>query len=203
MTKALSWLLPLWFLGPASAAQAPARATISETCAPWDGPAFEITIPLDATTSATIVTVAIWKAANISRSTTFRFPDSTQTLGAAWMLTHAGKHEDLTGWITLASVQADQPISGSMVFTSRSGRRISRTFRAEWRNRRAICGDVVTATDSTTTEGSATEPPRGPRRLVSVLVRPQSARQRGQTPLPSCPHRRTSVTGPRSCTIVQ
>jgi hypothetical protein len=123
-------------------AQSPARATISVSCAPWDGPAFELSIPSDTTTSASIITVAIWQAADIQRPATFRFPDSTQQVGAAWLITHAGKPEELIGSVTVISVLVGQPVVGSIAFTRAGGLRIDHAFRAEWRARRAICGIV-------------------------------------------------------------
>ena len=84
-----------------AAAPAPARATINNSCAPWDGPAFVVTVPSDDTTSTSVITVAIWQEAHITRPTVFRVPDNSGRVGVAWLLTHAGTQEDLAGSISL------------------------------------------------------------------------------------------------------
>jgi hypothetical protein len=141
MNTPLMLMLLAALSGPVeSAATAPARAKINATCAPWDGPAFELTIPSNDTTSASTVTVAIWQAAGIERPTVFRFPDHTQHVGAAWLLTHAGKREELTGSISLTSVLVGQPVIGAIRFTGANGLKVVRAFRAEWGTRREICG---------------------------------------------------------------
>jgi hypothetical protein len=122
-----------------AAAPPPARATIDISCAPWDGPAFVLTIPSDETTSTSVVTVAIWQEARIARPTVFRLPDNTGRVGVAF-LTHAGKREDLAGSISFDSVAAGKPVIGSINFTSAGGLRIERQFRAAWGTRREFCG---------------------------------------------------------------
>ena len=137
--------LPLLFLalvGPAPvSAQAPARATINVSCAPWDGPAFELTIPTGNTTTAPVVGVAIWQAADIAAPTVFRFPDETQRVGAAWLRTHADKQERLSGSISLPSVVVGQPVIGTASLATAAGVKIERAFRAQWGTRRARSPD--------------------------------------------------------------
>jgi hypothetical protein len=117
-----------------------AAATISGSCAPWDGPAFDVRIPTDDTPSASIVTVSIWRTARLVGPTVFRFPDATQTLGAATLLTHAGQAEQLAGSMSLGVVEEGKPVVGSIAFSAPGGIKINRSFRATWKTVWQLCG---------------------------------------------------------------
>lgn len=121
-------------------AAAPSPATVNASCAPWDGPAFELTFAADDTRLAGLVTVAIWQAPEISQPTTFRFPDDRQQTGAAWLVTRAGAHRNLSGTVTLSPVAAGRPVTGSVHLVEAGGRAIDRTFRATWGSRQVFCG---------------------------------------------------------------
>jgi hypothetical protein len=56
------------------------HATVNRDCAPWDGAAFTVSIPLG---DGTIIDLSIWKSSDIRLPTTYSFPDETGQVGNA------------------------------------------------------------------------------------------------------------------------
>ena len=156
-----------------AAAPAPARATI-DACAPWDGPAFVLTIPSDDTTSTSVVTVAIWQEARrLTRPTVFRLPDNTGRVGVASLLTHAGKREDLAGSISFDSVAAGKWVIGSINFTSAGGLSDRAAIPCRVGNKTGILWNLITLPKPEVPMTVASSRIR--RRLAAALVLPPPA----------------------------
>lgn len=119
----------------------PTAATIEASCAPWDGPAFEVRLPRDSSAPVPELRIAIWQSPNLRRPSVFHFPDSTQQLGVAQVQRNDGEFELLNGTVSLGPVQVGQPVTGSLRLTrARGGAVIERTFRATWIARMHMCG---------------------------------------------------------------
>lgn len=115
-------------------------ATIEASCAPWDGPAFEVRMPLDSAAMPAL-RIAIWKSPNVPQPSEFRFPDTTQQVGVAHLLHEDGEFEPLSGTVSFGPVQVGQPVTGSVRLTrARGGALVERTFRATWVTRTYLCG---------------------------------------------------------------
>jgi hypothetical protein len=113
------------------------RASVDRDCAPWDGSAFRISIPLD---SGSVIEVSIWRSPDLQAPIKFSFPDPTLSAGEAVLRSRFGSSEPLTGSITFWRLGADDPLEGDFNFAARGGERFSGGFKAEWRNRAAYCG---------------------------------------------------------------
>ena len=112
-------------------------ATINRDCAPWDGGAFTVSIPFDATT---ILTISIWQSPDIKFPVTFSFPDATGQIGIAYILPELGPLQQLSGEISFWRVAEGIPVEGEFSFTTVSGRQFKGKFEAEWGNEIVYCG---------------------------------------------------------------
>lgn len=125
-------------------AQPPGRPTaaVAElSCAPWDGPAFEVRLPLDPSAPTPQVRIAIWRSPDIGTPSVFQFPDATQELGVAQVQHDDGTFEPLSGTVSFGPLRIDQPVTGSLrLIRARGGAAIERTFRAAWMPRQFLCG---------------------------------------------------------------
>ena len=77
--------------------QEPARvfpAKVNRDCAPWDGSAFTVQIPLN---EGTVLDISIWRTPEIKVPITFSFPDHSGQAGNAILISHVGLPERLTG----------------------------------------------------------------------------------------------------------
>jgi hypothetical protein len=112
-------------------------ATINRDCAPWDGAAFTVSIPMD---NGAIINISIWHAPDIKRPATFSFPDITGQVGNAAYLSPSGENEQLSGKISFQRVGDGNPVEGEFRFTSQRGEQFNGKFKAEWGNRIVMCG---------------------------------------------------------------
>jgi hypothetical protein len=111
-------------------------ATISRDCAPWDGSAFTVSIPHD----ATVIYVSIWQSPSIKLPVTFTLPDETGRVGYAYTLSELGSLEELSGEVFFWRVDEGIPLEGRFRFTTERGERFEGRFVAEWGSQMAYCG---------------------------------------------------------------
>ena len=137
---ALALLATLLAAAPLPAITLP--ATVRTDCAPWDGPAFTITVPLARRTAepATVLTIAIWKPADGRTPLSFVFPrDGAQ--GSVTLQPRPGVSGLLSGQVRFRSLNPRQPVEGSFDLVSRGGEIVRGTFRARWEfGQRMLCG---------------------------------------------------------------
>ena len=112
-------------------------ATISRDCAPWDGAAFTIKIPIH---QGAILDISIWQSPDIHRSITFSFPNETLQTGNVSLIPRFGQPEQLTGTVWFKNVREGMPIEGRFSLTSESGARLEAKFVAEWDDQIVYCG---------------------------------------------------------------
>jgi hypothetical protein len=112
-------------------------ATISRDCAPWDGAAFTVKIPLDPGGS---LVISIWQAPDIKFPKSFSFPDETRQVGNAILMPPAGLPEQLTGTVFFTHVNDREPVEGEYQFLTGTGRQFRGQFQAEWDDQMALCG---------------------------------------------------------------
>jgi hypothetical protein len=137
---ALALLASLLAAAPLPAKTLP--ATVRTDCAPWDGPAFTITVPLARRSAEppTMLTIAIWKPADGHTPLSFVFPrDGSQ--GSVTLQPRPGVAGLLTGQVRFRSVLASHPVEGSFDLISPGGQIVRGRFRALWeRSQRTLCG---------------------------------------------------------------
>jgi hypothetical protein len=120
--------------------QAPAQifpAMINRDCAPWDGSAFTVSIPMNGGTS---INISIWKAPDIKFPVTFSFPDNTGQVGNASYRLASGDYKQLSGKIFFQRVDEGNPVEGRFEFVTETGRQFNGQFKADRRNLVMMCG---------------------------------------------------------------
>lgn len=111
-------------------------ATINRDCAPWDGSAFTVSIPIE----ESIINVSIYQSPDIEFPVAFSFPDETMRDGIALLLLPAGFSEQLTGKVWFQRVDEKEPVQGRFRLASEKGKPFDGTFIAEWENQAVYCG---------------------------------------------------------------
>ena len=120
-------------------------ATVQGSCAPWDGAAFAVSMPvdsLDAALRGATLAISIWKAPDLPAST-FTFLEAAggyRDSGAAVLQTKGDKYQRLTGTVSFTQVRTDAPVDGSFDLVTQDARRLSARFHATWKHERVICG---------------------------------------------------------------
>jgi hypothetical protein len=114
-------------------------ATVNRDCAPWDGPAFRLSIPLDRHPEAVIL-VSIWKSPSLRGRTALTFSDGTDQAGSASLSGTSGQLEPLSGSVVLNGVDEAQPVEGSFDLVTETGSRFTGRFSAAWGDLQALCG---------------------------------------------------------------
>jgi hypothetical protein len=112
-------------------------AVINRDCAPWDGAAFTVKIPLDPGGS---LDISIWQAPDIKFPKSFSFPDETGQVGNAILVPPVGLPEQLTGTVFFTHVDVRDPVEGEFQFLTETGQRFRGQFQAEWDARMVLCG---------------------------------------------------------------
>lgn len=110
-------------------------ARVDRDCAPWDGPAFTITIP----ESAGDVMISIWQEPGLHTASRFRFPDPTGRWGSALLHTGDDRWVELRGNVALRSVTPGEPMWGRLDLTDADGWRLRGEFQAEWETLAVYC----------------------------------------------------------------
>jgi hypothetical protein len=111
-------------------------ATVGRDCAPWDGPAFTVSIPVE----ESVIVISMSRAPDRSLPVTFSFPDETMRAGNAFLLLPAGLPEQLTGNVTFWRVDPGLPVEGTFAFRSETGGQFEGRFKAEWDRQPVYCG---------------------------------------------------------------
>jgi hypothetical protein len=127
----------LTFLGRDQASLQTFSATVHRDCAPWDGAAFTVRVPMR---DGTLIDISIWQSPDIMFSKTFSFPDDTGQVGNAILIHPVGLPDMLSGNVAFQRVQAGMPIEGRFNFTSERGGQFEGQFLAEWDEQIIMCG---------------------------------------------------------------
>ena len=112
-------------------------ATINRDCAPWDGSAFTVSIPMSA---GAVIDISIWQSPDIKFSKTFSFPDNTGQVGNVSIRSASGEYEQLSGTVFFQRVDEGSPVSGRFELATEAGQRFEGQFEAGWENQIALCG---------------------------------------------------------------
>lgn len=110
-------------------------ATINRDCAPWDGAAFTVSIPLDNGG----IQVSIYQSPELSLPATFTFPDETLMEGSALLLVPVAMPEPLSGRVTFQRVERGIPVEAMFDLITQTGQEFKGKFRAEWGNEVVYC----------------------------------------------------------------
>lgn len=111
-------------------------ASVNRDCAPWDGSAFTVSIPLDEET----ITFSIYQPPDIQRYVRFSFPDETLRKGHAMLVLPVDVPEMLTGQVSFQRVEQGVPVEGQFDLSTEGGRHFKGAFLAEWGNETVYCG---------------------------------------------------------------
>ena len=113
-------------------------ANIQKDCAPWDGPAFTVAIPMD---EGTAVSISIWQSPEeIKSPVAFQFPDNSAQVGNASVMLPEGMPEELSGKVSFDRFGPEGPVSGQFELTNADGQQLIGTFVAEWNEVNMLCG---------------------------------------------------------------
>jgi len=116
---------------------------VSRDCAPWDGPAFSVSISTVANAKKVeppILHVSIWQSPNLKSGGRFVFPDLSQRIGAAFIEPSSGSETPLRGTVTFTKVMSGETVEGQFDFLDPNGRRYAGRFSANWTAISASCG---------------------------------------------------------------
>jgi hypothetical protein len=120
--------------------QEPARifqATVVRDCAPWDGSAFRVTIPMS---DGNNIDISIWKSPDIKIPVTFSFPDDTGQVGNASYRSATDEYKQLSGTVFFWNVNEGSQVKGKFELTAEDGQQFEGQFEAEWNDQIALCG---------------------------------------------------------------
>ena len=112
-------------------------AVVNRDCAPWDGSAFTVSIPLRDGSS---LAISIYKSPKIKFPVSFSFPDELMKNGNAMLRSPIGSLEQLTGKVWFQRVEQGIPVEGRFQFQSEAGMQFEGRFIAEWENELIYCG---------------------------------------------------------------
>ena len=104
-------------------------ATINRDCAPWDGPAFTVSIPYE---PGSYINISIWQEPEIKLPARFSFPDETMRVGSVTFLLRYSHSVELTGTVFFWRVKQGSPVEGEFDLITEAGQQLSGTFKAEW-----------------------------------------------------------------------
>ena len=112
-------------------------ATVTRDCAPWDGSAFTVVVPMEA---GGVINVSIWQAPDIKLPVTFSFPDNTGQVGNASYQLASGEYEQLSGTVFFQRVAEGSQVEGKFELVTETGQRFEGQFKAEWEEQLMMCG---------------------------------------------------------------
>ena len=113
------------------------QGTVSRDCAPWDGGAFTVKIPIS---SEETIDISIWQTPQISSPSKFSFPDNTMQVGSAVLIHTVTLPEMLTGEVWFEGVSEEKPVEGRFRLKSERGDEFVGRFVAEWDHQIVLCG---------------------------------------------------------------
>jgi hypothetical protein len=128
----------LWF-ALSTENQTPAQiypATINRDCAPWDGSAFTVSIPMQGAR----ISISIYQSPDIKYQTTFSFPDESGQTGNAFLLQNQILAEQLNGKVSFRRVEEENQVEGTIDLITNAGEHFKGEFIAEWKNEIVYCG---------------------------------------------------------------
>lgn len=111
-------------------------ATVNRDCAPWDGSAFTVSIPMEGAN----ISISIYQTPDIKFPTTFSFPDNTMSVGNALLILPIDSPKPLTGKVSFQRVQQGSPVEGRFDLTTATGEKFKGKFIAKWGNEIVFCG---------------------------------------------------------------
>ena len=111
-------------------------ATINRDCAPWDGSAFTISIPIRSGS----LYISIYQSPDIQHPTTFQFPDDTMSVGNAVLMLPIDSAAQVRGSATLQPVEQGLPVEGTFDLVTETGDQLKGKFSAEWGDEIIYCG---------------------------------------------------------------
>lgn len=111
-------------------------ATINRDCAPWDGAAFTVSIPLN----GLVMDISVYQSPDIRSPITFSFPDQTGRAGRAITILPVGLPEELSGSVTFQRVEQRSPVEGKFDLVTDTGQQYKGRFIAEWGSEIVYCG---------------------------------------------------------------
>jgi hypothetical protein len=112
-------------------------ATINRDCAPWDGSAFTILIPISDKAN---IAISIYQSPSIRRPMTFSFPDETMRVGNASLLFQDNSSQQLSGRVFFQHVEQGVLTEGKFDLHTETGEQFKGRFQAEWGNEVVMCG---------------------------------------------------------------
>lgn len=115
-------------------------AIINRDCAPWDGSAFTITIPLQGAPSHSAISISIWQSPNIAFPASFNFPDESGQTGSAVYRSAPDTWEQLQGKVSFRRVQPGDPVEGFFSFSTKGGEIFEGRLVATWGDQIVYCG---------------------------------------------------------------
>jgi hypothetical protein len=109
-------------------------------CAPWDGPAFRVVVPLPRRNAAaeTSLWFSIWEPAAFRAPRTFVFPRDAGR-GSVLLQSGADSSSLLHGTLRIERAVPDTPVRGRFDLSSRGGGTYRGTFTAPWQPRQGVC----------------------------------------------------------------
>ena len=119
--------------------QGPAQvfpATINRDCAPWDGSAFTVSVPID----GELINISIWQSPDIKLPARFSFPDETGQIGFAYILPELDPLQQLSGDVFFLRVEDGIPVEGEFDLLTEAGQQFKGKFEAQWGNEIVYCG---------------------------------------------------------------
>jgi hypothetical protein len=111
-------------------------ATIHRDCAPWDGWAFTVSIPI----AKSLIGISIYQSPDLKLPATFSFPDDTGRIGNAVRVLPATWPDQLIGRISFQRVEPGMPVEGEFDFLTDMGEQFKGKFIAEWDRQFTACG---------------------------------------------------------------
>ena len=111
--------------------------TINRDCAPWDGAAFAVSMPLR---EGSTIYISIYRSPDLKLPASFSFPDASGREGNAYLLMPDGSPEQLAGRVWFQRVVQGKPVEGRFQLRSEAGARFEGKFLAEWGNEIVYCG---------------------------------------------------------------
>ena len=112
-------------------------ATVNRDCAPWDGSAFSVSIPIS---DGTLIYISIWQSPDIIFPKSFSFPDDTGQVGSVMYQSVNGEYETLSGRVWFEGVSEEKPIEGRFSLKSERGGQFEGQFIAVWDHQIIMCG---------------------------------------------------------------
>ena len=111
-------------------------ATVYRDCAPWDGGAFTLSIPLE----RSVIQISIYRSPDIRFPITFSFPDETMETGNAMLMLPVGRPTQLKGKVSFPRVGPGSPVEGQFDLLTDTGQHFKGKFKAVWENTTVYCG---------------------------------------------------------------